>query len=109
MDGSSPDIRQQNLDTLRVHFPNLFSEGELDLEKVKAAFSDEPYFHNERYTLNWAGKADAFKILRERTSATLKPQPGLSVNFDTSENVFIEGENLAKTRESTARGRNDIL
>jgi hypothetical protein len=64
------------------------------LEKFKAAFCDDIYFHNERYMLNWAGKADAFKILQQRTFATLMPQPKLSINFDTTENVFIEGENL---------------
>ena len=94
MDGKSTDIRGKNVEALRELFPHVFSEGKIDLEKFKAAFCDDIYFHNERYTLNWAGKADAFKVLQERTSATLKPQPELSVNFDTAENVFIEGENL---------------
>ena len=94
MDGNSLDIKQNNIEALRELFPNIFSEGKIDLEKFKAAFCDDIYFHNERYTLNWAGKADAFKILQERTTATLKPQPELSVNFDATENVFIEGENL---------------
>jgi adenine-specific DNA-methyltransferase len=48
----------------------------------------------DRYMLNWTGKADALKLLQESASATLKPQPELSVNFDAAENVFIEGENL---------------
>ena len=94
MDGKSLDVQQGNCAMLRALFPNIFSEDRLDLEKVKATFCDEPYFQNERYTLNWAGKADAFRMLQERTSATLKPQPELSVNFNTTENVFIEGENL---------------
>ncbi|MCL1888826.1 MAG: site-specific DNA-methyltransferase, partial [Kiritimatiellaeota bacterium] len=94
MDGQSLDTRQRDVEALRKLFPNIFSEGKVDLEKVRAAFCDEPYFNNERYTLNWAGKTDAFKSLQERTSATLKPQPELSVNFDATENVFVEGENL---------------
>ncbi len=44
--------------------------------------------------LNWAGKSDAFKALQVPTTATLKPMPDESVNFDTTENIFIEGENL---------------
>ena len=44
--------------------------------------------------LNWAGKSDAFKVLQQTTTATLKPVPDESVNFNTTENVFIEGENL---------------
>ncbi|GBU24686.1 hypothetical protein R83H12_01320 [Fibrobacteria bacterium R8-3-H12] len=94
MDGFSLNTKQNNLETLRELFPHIFSEGKLDLEKFKAAFHDDIDFANERYTLNWAGKSDAFKILQEGTTATLKPQPELSVNFDTTENVFIEGENL---------------
>jgi len=46
------------------------------------------------YTFHWAGKADAYRILQERAAATLMPQPELSVNFDTAENIFIEGENM---------------
>jgi adenine-specific DNA-methyltransferase len=94
MNGQSPDIKQDSVAKLREMFPHVFSEGKIDLEKFKATFCDDIDFRNERYTLNWAGKADAFRILQERTSATLKPQPSLSVNFDTAENVFIEGENL---------------
>jgi adenine-specific DNA-methyltransferase len=94
MDGTSLDVKQNDIETLRKLFPHVFSEDKLDLEKFKAAFHDDIDFTNERYTLNWAGKSDAFKILQEGTTATLKPQPELSVNFDTSENVFIEGENL---------------
>ncbi|MDR2145617.1 MAG: site-specific DNA-methyltransferase [Tannerella sp.] len=94
MDGLSYDIRQNSVETLHELFPNIFSEGKIDLEKFKTVFSDKIDFHNERYTLNWAGKADVFKALQERTSATLTPQPELSVHFGAAENVFIEGENL---------------
>ena len=95
LDGQSLDIRRERLALLREHFPNLFSEGELDLEKLRATFCDEPHvFKNERYTLNWAGKGAAYGELQKRVSSTLRPQPELSVNFETSENVFIEGENL---------------
>jgi len=52
------------------------------------------YSCNEPCTLNWTGKAAACRILQERATATLIPQTEFSVNFDTAENVFIEGENL---------------
>lgn len=94
MNGESLNIQQDNLDKLKKQFPNLFVEGKLDWEKLKATFSDDINFANERYVLNWAGKSDAFKNLQVSTTATLKPVPEESVNFDTSENVFIEGENL---------------
>jgi adenine-specific DNA-methyltransferase len=94
MTGESLNITQDNLDKLQTLFPDIFSEGKIDMEKFKATFSDDINFANERYVLNWAGKSDAFKVLQIPTTATLKPQPEQFINFDTTENVFIEGENL---------------
>lgn len=94
MTGESLNILQDNLEKLQAIFPDIFSEGKIDLEKFKATFSDDINFASERYVLNWAGKSDAFKVLQIPTTATLKPQPEQSINFDTTENVFIEGENL---------------
>ncbi len=94
MDGESTDIKQARLQRLKELFPELFAEGQLDWEKLKAAFGDDINFANERYVLNWAGKSDAFKILQQPTTASLKPALEESVNFDTTEHLFIEGENL---------------
>ncbi|MEO7924759.1 MAG: site-specific DNA-methyltransferase [Chitinophagaceae bacterium] len=94
MNGQSLDILTDNLDKLQAIFPDIFSEGKIDMEKFKATFTDDINFNNERYVLNWAGKADAFKTLQIPTTATLTPEPEESVNFDTTQNVFIEGENL---------------
>lgn len=94
MNGESLNIEQDNLTKLMQQFPNLFTEGKLDWEKMKATFSDDINFANERYVLNWAGKSDAFKVLQVPTTGTLKPLPDESINFDTTENIFIEGENL---------------
>jgi adenine-specific DNA-methyltransferase len=94
MNGESFDIKQDRLQRLKELFPELFAETQLDWEKLKAAFGDDVNFVNERYVLNWAGKSDAFRVLQQPTTATLKPAPEESVNFDTTENLFIEGENL---------------
>jgi adenine-specific DNA-methyltransferase len=94
MNGESLNIQEDNLQKLKELFPDVFSEDKIDWEKLKATFSGEINFANERYVLNWAGKADAFKTLQIPTNATLKPAPEESVNFDTTQNVFIEGENL---------------
>lgn len=94
MNGESLDILQDNIEKLKQLFPDIFSEGKIDMEKFNAAFSDNINFSNERYVLNWAGKSDAFKVLQIPTTATLKPVPEESVNFDTTQNIFIEGENL---------------
>jgi len=94
MNGESLNITQDNLDKLQTLFPDIFTEEKIDMEKFKATFSDNINFANERYVLNWAGKSDAFKVLQIPTTATLKPQPDQSINFDTTQNIFIEGENL---------------
>jgi len=94
MNGESKDIKQDKLLKLKEVFPEVFAENQLDWEKLKAAFGDDINFANERYVLNWAGKSDAFRVLQQPTTATLKPAPEESVNFDTTENLFIEGENL---------------
>jgi adenine-specific DNA-methyltransferase len=94
MTGESLDIKSAELEKLYSLFPGVFTEGKLDWEKLKATFGDSIHFSNERYVLNWAGKADAYKVLQTPTTATLKPCPEESINFDTSENIFIEGENL---------------
>jgi len=94
MDGQSitPDkIKQEQLKEL---FPEVFSEGKIDWEKLKATFGVDITFSNERYVLNWAGKSDAFKVLQSPTTKTLIPAKDQSINFDESENIFIEGENL---------------
>ena len=94
MNGESLNILQDRLEKLKSDFPEIFTEGKIDIEKFKATFTDDINFNNERYVLNWAGKSDALKVLQIPTTATLKPQPEESVNFDTTENIFIEGENL---------------
>ena len=94
MDGKSIDIKQVRLQRLKEIFPELFAESQLDWEKVKAAFGEDINFANERYVLNWAGKSDAFRVLQQPTTATLKPIPEESISFDSTENLFIEGENL---------------
>ncbi len=94
MDGNSLDIKQQKLDELKVIFPEVFTEGKVDLEKLKATLGEDIEFSNERYVLNWAGKSDAFKIMQAPTSKTLVPAKEESVNFDETQHIFIEGENL---------------
>jgi adenine-specific DNA-methyltransferase len=94
MNGTSLNIQEDNVEKLKTLFPDVFSEGKIDMEKFNATFSDNINFSNERYVLNWAGKGDAFKVLQIPTTATLNPHPEESVNFDTTQNIFIEGENL---------------
>ena len=94
MDGKSFDVKREQLRRLQEVFPESFTEGKVDWEKLRLTLGEELILQNERYVLNWAGKSDAFRAIQTPTTATLKPQKDQSINFDTTENVFIEGENL---------------
>ena len=88
------DITDEKIEQLKAIIPEAFTEGKIDWEKLKVALGEDVEFKNERYVLNWAGKSDAFRILQSPTTATLVPCKEESVSFDTTGNIFIEGENL---------------
>lgn len=104
--GTSLDIAAENRAGLKQLFPSVFTEtrndqGELtesiDFEKLKAeigTFSDLFESRRERYGMEWPGKKEALHLIQTLSSATLKPCRQESVNFDTTENLFIEGDNL---------------
>jgi adenine-specific DNA-methyltransferase len=94
MDGTSQTPEQEKLNALKQVLPEVFAEGKIDWEKLKATLGEDINFSNERYVLNWAGKSDAFKVLQMPTTKTLIPAKDESVNFDETEHIFIEGENL---------------
>ena len=94
MDGKSLNITEEKLNKLKEIIPEAFTENKIDWEKLKASLGEDIEFKNERYVLNWAGKSDAFRVLQSPTTATLIPAKDESVNFDNTENIFIEGENL---------------
>ena len=91
---------------LKQLFPSVFTEtrnekGELvesiDFEKLKAelgTFSDLFESRSECYGMDWPGKRDCLKLIQQPSIGTLKPCREESVNFDTTENLFIEGDNL---------------
>jgi adenine-specific DNA-methyltransferase len=94
MEGTSLTPQQEKLKALQELLPEAFAEGKIDWEKLKATLGEDINFSNERYVLNWAGKSDAFKVLQTPSTKTLVPAKEESINFDTTENIFIEGENL---------------
>ena len=75
--------QQERLDVLKRLMPEIFDEGKIDFEKLKATLGENITFSNERYVLNWAGKSDAFRIMQRPSSATLVPCKEESVDFDT--------------------------
>jgi len=94
MDGESLNISKEKIEQLKQLFPEVLSEDKIDFEKLKLTLGEDVTIANERYVLNWAGKSDAFKVLQTPTTATLAPDKKESINFDSTDNIFIEGENL---------------
>ena len=86
--------KEERVKILQSLMPEVFDEGKIDWEKLKATLGEEVNFANERYVLNWAGKSDAFRVMQQPSSATLVPCREESVDFDNTENIFIEGENM---------------
>jgi adenine-specific DNA-methyltransferase len=93
MDGKSEDIINHNLAELARIFPEAFSEGKVDWDKLQSTLGENIEL-GERYGLSWKGKSGVFRAIQERTSKTLRPAPEESVDFDSSKNIFIEGDNL---------------
>ncbi len=91
---TSADPLALRYEELKALFPMAVTDGRVDLEKLRAAMGDQAASGPERYGLSWAGKSDALKILRQQTTATLLPAPSESVNWDTTGNAIIEGDNL---------------
>lgn len=98
LDPNSLDLTKDKKRQLKQLFPEVFSEDQIDFEKLKLILGEDAAAGSERYELSWAGKYEAFKEIQKQTTATLIPDREGSVNFDTSENIFIEGENLEVLR-----------
>ena len=91
---TSADITAELLEKLRAIAPQVFTEGGVDFDKLKTTLGENIMPKEERYGLNWAGKSAAFRHVQTPSVGTLLPQPEQSVNFDSSENLIIEGDNL---------------
>ena len=94
IDGLSMNIEQTNLDKLRAVFPECVSEGKLDIDKLLSLCGE--YIDNdfEKYKFEWKGKADCLRLAQKRSTGTLRPCPEESVDWDTTQNLYIEGDNL---------------
>ena len=90
----SMDIENEELEKLKSVFPQCFSEGSLDIDKLLSLCGK--YIDNdfEKYKFEWSGKSECYRIAGKRSTGTLRPCPEESVNFDSTNNLYIEGDNL---------------
>ena len=94
LDGMSFDAERSNIEKLRAAFPDCFAEGKLDVDKLLSLcgeYVDEDF---EKYSFTWKGKAECLRLAQKRSTGTLRPCPAESVNWDATQNLYIEGDNL---------------
>ena len=94
MNGYNDNIHQQQIDKLVQLFPEVVTEGKIDWQKLQSTLG-EAVDLGERYGLSWKGKSDVFAAIQEKTVQTLHLDRANSVDWDTTGNMFIEGDNLA--------------
>lgn len=94
IDGMSMNIEHINMEKLKSVFPECFTEGKLDIDKLLSLCGE--YIDNdfEKYKFEWKGKAECLRLAQKRSTGTLRPCPEESVNWDTTKNLYIEGDNL---------------
>ncbi len=90
----STDILAERMGELKAIFPDVFTEGKVDWEKLRAALGEQVDDRPERYSFSWAGKREAIRLLQTPSSATLGPAVEESVNWEGTQHLFIEGDNL---------------
>lgn len=95
LDLRSLSINDEKHAQLKQLFPEVFTEGgKIDFDRLKLVLGETVDPGKERYGMIWPGKADCFKTIQQPSLATLRPCREESVEFDTTENVIIEGDNL---------------
>jgi len=92
--GESKDILNENIETLKELFPEVVSEDKIDFDKFKTIFGGEIDDSSERYAFTWPGKTQAIKESQKQSTGTLRPCKEESKNWDTTKNLYIEGDNL---------------
>ena len=90
----SEDVVDDNLERLKALFPEAFTQGRVDFEVLRQLLGDAVDEREEKYGLNWHGKRRARQLALTPSIGTLRPCPKDSVDWDTTQNLMIEGDNL---------------
>lgn len=94
LNGKTPDIAEENIQKLRSIFPDVFTEGRVDFDKLQQVLGNYIETSNERYNFSWNGKSKALRIAQTPSMGTLRPCKEESKDWDTTQNLYIEGDNL---------------
>lgn len=94
INGESLDIVKENVKKLKEIFPEVFCEDKIDFKRLEEVLGEYTDDSDERYRFEWHGKSQAIKLSQTPSKGTLRPCKEESKNWDTTENLYIEGDNL---------------
>jgi adenine-specific DNA-methyltransferase len=90
----SANIVQNNINKLKTLFPEIVTEGKIDFKALQQVLGEELEEAEEYYRFTWAGKSQARREAHKPSTGTLRPVKEESLDWDTTENMYIEGDNL---------------
>lgn len=94
LNGKTPDIAEENIQKLRQIFPDVFTEDKVDFGKLQQVLGNYVEDGKERYNFTWNGKGRALRLSQTPSLGTLRPCKEESKNWDTTQNLYLEGDNL---------------
>ena len=94
LQGTSMDIVQDNIEKLKQIFPEIFTEGKIDFQVLKQLLGEHIENDKERYSFTWKGKTQARQIAQDTSTGTLRPDRDNLKDWENTENLYIEGDNL---------------
>ncbi|MGG4179284.1 site-specific DNA-methyltransferase [Virgibacillus pantothenticus] len=108
LDGKTFNGVKDNVEKMRELFPDIFTEGKIDMDKFMLTLGEHVEKEKERYEFTWKGKTEAIQLAQKQTTGTLRPCKEDSVNWEATENLYIEGDNLEVLRILQNSYRNKI-
>lgn len=113
LDAGSQNPDSDRANQLKELFPEAVTEGtgDIDFDKLRELLGERINESKERYAFTWPGKHDAIRQSQTPSEATLRPLKGKSVDWDTTENLYIEGDNLEvlKLLQRSYHGQVDMI
>ena len=94
LDGLTMNLESANREKLRAVFPECFTEERLDIDKLLSLCGEYITDDFEKYEFKWKGKSECLRLAQKRSTAALRPVQEDSVNWDKTQNLYIEGDNL---------------
>lgn len=94
LDGLSMDVEAAEREKLKVVFPQCFTDGKLDIDQLLNLCGEYITDDFEKYEFKWKGKSECVQIAGKRSFGTLRPCEEESVDFATTKNLYLEGDNL---------------